>query len=134
MFQLVKIHPELRFGQENKVPVATVRIIGPFPPPIVETTECTKTVLGKMDIPSTCQLEIVGLPMFLDIFIHGGKCETFRKILIITCIGRTAEVGVIIGETIRRSPVIFDMYGKRWLPKTQLAGNFPIAGSNAFAG
>lgn len=30
MFQLVKVHPKLRFGQENKVPMTTVRIIGPF--------------------------------------------------------------------------------------------------------
>ena len=69
MFQLVKIHPELRFGQENKVPVTTVRIIGPFPPPVGETAERAKTVLDKMNIPSACQLEVVGFPMFLDIFI-----------------------------------------------------------------
>ena len=134
MFQLVKIHPELRFGQENKVPVATVRIIGPFPPPVGETAERTKTILDKMNIPSACQLEIVRLPMFLDIFIHSGKRETFRKIRIIPGIGCTAKIGVIIGETARCSPVIFDMYGKRRLPETQFAGNLPIAGRNSFAG
>ena len=87
-----------------------------------------------MDIPSPCQLEIIGLPVFLDIFIHGGKGEAFCERFIVPCIGRTAQIGIIVRKTVGSSTIILDMYGEWRLPETQFAGNLPISGGNTFAG
>ena len=68
----------------------SLSVVGFFTPPIGKAGE-SEQIAAEIYVPRTCQLEVVGRLVFLNILIHSSQREAFGKGSIIKSVGAPAR-------------------------------------------